>query len=127
MRIAQTYLALMAVMSVVFGVIYLFWPSMMTDPMGFGALAPAAVTDVRATYGGFQIGMGVFLLWCLTPTRVRGGLLLTLLTVGAVAACRAIGLVIDGAVTSNLQGVLVFEVVLTVVTLVLWLRTRAPA
>jgi hypothetical protein len=127
MRVAQIYLILMGVMSLVFGVVYLFWPATMTDPMGFGVLAPAAVTDVRATYGGFQIGRGAFLLWCLRPPRVRAGLLLMLLSVGAVAACRAIGLLIDGQVTSNLQGVLVFEVVLTVVTLVLLLRTPAPA
>lgn len=125
MRIAQIYLVLMGAMSLVFGVVYLFWPAMMTDPMGFGALAPAAVTDVRATYGGFQIGMGAFLLWCLNPARVRAGLLLVLLTIGAVAICRAVGLAIDGEVTANLQGVLVFELVLAVVTLVLWLRTKA--
>src|SRR5687768_1524925 len=65
MRVAKIYLIFMAVMSIVFGVIYLFNPSAMMAPMGFGTLAPSALTDARATYGGLQIGMGVFLLLCL--------------------------------------------------------------
>jgi len=122
MRIAQIYLGLIAVMSVVFGVIYLVAPYSMTNPMGFGQLAPSALTDVRATYGGLQIGMGLFLFWCLTPARMRAGLLFTLLSVGALAICRGIGLVIDGDVTSVLKGTIIFEGTLTLITLVLFLR-----
>jgi len=120
--VAKIYLILMALMSIVFGAIYLFNPHSMTDPMGFGALAPAALTDVRATYGGFQLGMGLFLVWCLDATRVRTGLLLSLLTVGGVAISRGIGLLIDGDVTSVLQGTIIFEATLTVIALILFLR-----
>lgn len=127
MRIAQIYLILMVAMSLIFGVIYLVAPGSMIEPMGFGTLAPSALTDVRATYGGFQIGMGLFLLWCLAPARVRTGLLMTLLSVGAVASCRGIGLIIDGAVTSVLKGTIIFEATLTVITLVLFLRAPAAA
>jgi hypothetical protein len=125
MRIAQIFLVLMAAMSLVFGVIYLVAPDSMIEPMGFGVLAPSALTDVRATYGGFQIGMGLFLLWCLVPARVRTGLLLSLLSVGAVAICRGIGLVIDHSLTSVLQGTIIFETALTIIALILFLR--APA
>lgn len=125
MRAAKIYLVVMALMSVVFGAIYLFNPQSMTDPMGFGQLAPSAWTDVRATYGGFQLGMGLFLFWCLDATRVRTGLLLTLLSVGFVAASRGIGLIIDHSMTPVLQGTIIFEATLTVISLILFLRTPA--
>jgi hypothetical protein len=123
MRVAQVFLFLTALMSVVFGAIYLAAPYTMTDPMGFGQLAPSALTDVRATYGGLQLGMGLFLFWCLAPARLRTGLLFTLLSVGALAICRGIGLAIDGDVTSTLRGALIFEVCWTLITLFLFLRT----
>jgi hypothetical protein len=128
MRAAKIYLVLMGIMSVVFGVIYLVAPANMTDPMGFGILAPSALTDVRATYGGFQIGMGLFMLWCcLGSGRLYAGMFLALISVAAIAACRAIGLVIDGDVIDVLKYTLVFEVVLTVISLVLFLRTPKTA
>ncbi len=123
MLIARIWLVLMAAMSIVFGVVYLINPASMTDPMGFGQLAPSAWTDVRATYGGFQLGMGFFLLWCLEASRVRTGLLLTLLTIAGVAGCRAVGLfVIDRDLTAVLRSTIILETTLTVISLVLFLR-----
>jgi hypothetical protein len=123
MLIARIYLVLMAAMSIVFGVIYLVKPELMTDPMGFGQLAPTALTDVRATYGGFQLGMGIFLLWCLEASRIRTGLLLTLLTIAGVAGCRALGLfVIDRDISPVLHSTIILETTLTVISLVLFLR-----
>jgi hypothetical protein len=127
MRVAKIYLIFMAVMSIVFGVIYLFNPSAMMAPMGFGTLAPSALTDARATYGGLQIGMGVFLLLCLNPERVRLGLLFTLVSVTAVAASRAVGFAIDGDIIDVLLYTFIFEAVLTLVTLVIFLRTPSTA
>jgi hypothetical protein len=95
----------------------------MTAPMGFGPLAPSALTDVRATYGGFQIGTGLFMLCCLRPDRLRVGMLLALLSVGAVTASRAMGLAIDGALTDTSIGTLALEIVLTAVALFIFLRT----
>ena len=86
-----------------FGIGYLLAPAALTEPAGFGALGPSATTDVRATYGGFQIGMGAFLLWSAfssgrrgTEERFRIALVLVALSIGAVLASRAIGLVMDG-------------------------------
>ena len=123
MRAAKIYLVLMGVMSVVFGVVYLVSPLMMTEPMGFGALKPSALTDVRATYGGFQIGTGLFMLACLPPARLKTGMLLALLSVCAIALARLYGFMVDGDVIPVLQGTLLFEVVLAVISLVIYLRT----
>ena len=62
MAFARIYLRLMGAMSLFFGLVYLLAPESMTAPTGFGALSPGALTDVRATYGGFQLGSGAFLL-----------------------------------------------------------------
>lgn len=126
MGFARIYLLFVAAMSLVFGAIYFIAPAIMTDPTGFGVLAPAALTDVRATYGGFQLGSGLFLLWSAAqPQRMRTALLLVALTFAAVAICRGIGLLIDGSATSFLVNALITEVVLT--ALALFALTRAPA
>lgn len=128
MRAAKIYLILMGLMSVVFGVMYLVSPATFTDPMGFGILAPSALTDIRATYGGFQIGMGLFMFWCCMGTgRLYTGMFFALISVAAIAASRAIGLLIDGDYLQVLVFTLGFEVVLTVISLVLFLRTPKTA
>lgn len=129
MRAAKIYLYLMGLMSVVFGVAYLISPELFTDSMEFGVLAPAAMSDVRATYGGFQIGMGLFMFWCAgRDSRLYPGMLLTLLSVAGIAICRAIGMfVLDGSSSNEtLMGTLGLEVVLLVITVVLLARMPKP-
>jgi type III secretory pathway component EscS len=53
--------------------------------------------------------------------------LLALLSVGAIAGSRAIGLFIDGAFTDVLKGTIAFEITLFVISLVLFLRTPDAA
>jgi hypothetical protein len=128
MGFARIYLLLIAAMSLVFGAIYFIAPAIMTDPTGFGVLAPAALTDVRATYGGFQLGSGLFLLWSAAqPERIRSALLLVVLTFAAVAICRGIGMLLDGQATSFLINGLITEVVLTLLALFALARVSATA
>jgi hypothetical protein len=123
MDLARTYLRILGAMTLFFGIAYLLAPSRMTDPTGFGPLGPAATTDVRATYGGLQIGLGVFLLWAAAQqARVRIALVLQVLTIGAVAAARALGMLIDGAATGVLLGALCLEILLTVAAVALLRR-----
>jgi len=118
MSFARAYLRVVGVMTFFFGLVYLLAPERMTDPTGFGPLAPSALTDVRATYGGLQIGWGLFLLWAAADVgRVRLALVLLVLTVGAVALSRLTGILIDSSANGILLGALATEVALTVVTL----------
>jgi hypothetical protein len=119
MRFARIFLRVMGWMSLVFGFLYLFAPESMTDPTGFPALGPNALTDVRATYGGLQIGLGLFLLWAVREeVRVRPALVLQVLLIGAVALSRAFGIAVDGARSGVLVGALVTEISLTLLALV---------
>ena len=118
MRFATIYLRIMGGFSVLFGLVYLIAPGGMTDAAGFGALAPGGVTDVRATYGGFQLGLGFFLLWAAAErSRVSMALVLVALSIGAVGSSRAIGLVLDGEPNPFHVMGLVTEVSLTALTL----------
>ena len=123
MSLARTYLRILGAMTLFFGLIYLLFPQTMTDPTGFGALGPSATTDVRATYGGLQIGLGIFLLWAAAQeARVRLALVLQVLTIGAVAAARALGILLDGEATGVLVGALVFEILLAILSIALLRR-----
>ena len=122
MRAAKFYLILIAVFSIVIGLVYLIAPSVMMTPFGFGELRPSALTDVRANYGGFQIGTGLFMLFCLPYHRRKLGMLLAVLLGVTITTARAIGLVVDGDVTPPLTRALVVETVLTLAPLVIYLR-----
>ena len=126
MRFARAYLYFVGVMGLLFGFWYLIAPTALTDPTGFGPLGPNALTDVRATYGGFQIGSGLFLLWCGgDDARVRTALVLQALTIGAIGSCRLVGFAIDGSPNGFLISAIVTEVTFT--ALALFALRRLPS
>jgi Domain of unknown function (DUF4345) len=47
-----------------FGAAYTFWPARMARLTDIGVPTATARADFVATYGGFQIGFGIFLLAC---------------------------------------------------------------
>ena len=126
MKFARAYLYFVGAMGVLFGVWYLIAPATWTDPTGFGPLGPNALTDVRATYGGFQIGLGVFTLWtALDAARVRTGILVQLLTIGAIASCRVVGFAIDGSPNGFLISAITTEITFTALALIALVRLRS--
>jgi hypothetical protein len=128
MGFARAYLYFVAAMGLFFGLWYVIAPTGMTDPTGFGPLAPNALTDVRATYGGFQIGLGLFTLWAAAdPARVRMGLVLQAFTIGAIAACRLTGFAIDGSPNGFLKSAIATEITFTAITLIALFRLPRAA
>jgi hypothetical protein len=118
MGFARAYLYFFAAMGLLFGFWYLLAPASLTDPTGFGPLRPNALTDVRATYGGFQIGSGLFLLWAVAdPARVRTALVLQTITIAAIASCRIVGIAIDGSPNGFLISALASEITFTAIGL----------
>ncbi len=65
--------------------------------VGVDASTPPARTELRATYGGLELGLGLFLAWCLLGDvgRLRAGLWAAALTIGGFGAGRLVGLVVD--------------------------------
>jgi len=125
MGLARGYTWFLVIMSVVFGGLYLVAPGAIIAPMGIETTSAVGLTDIRATYGGFQLAMAGFLWWCLRDeARLATGLVAFAFLVGGLAACRITGLLLDGF-TGEMAAAATLEVGLTLVTL--FVRSRLEA
>lgn len=91
------------------GLAYFIRPHEMANLSGMLLLAPAAATDVRAYYGGLQIGLAAFLALSFSRLELmRGALMLMVLLYCALAMARIGGLWLDGGTqqTFNLYALL---------------------
>jgi hypothetical protein len=81
-----------------FGVAFAFWPAAMAQLIDIQLLTATAKVDFAATYGGFELGFGAFLLLCL---RRRGwletGLWAGALSLGGFATVRLLTLLAGSA------------------------------
>lgn len=99
------------------------------DPLA--AMAPvelnvgtvSALNELRANYGGLQIGMGLLLLAGLWRTALTGpALLAQALLVGGLAVGRLVSLALDGQPNDLVLGLLALESVVALVSLTLLRR-----
>ena len=80
-----------------FGFAFISRPDEMAEMLSLAFATPGARTDFRATYGGLEFGIGVFLLLCaLRREFVRIGLFAAACALVAMATARSMGLVLDG-------------------------------
>jgi peptidoglycan/LPS O-acetylase OafA/YrhL len=116
------FLRIIAAILAVFGLIYLISPITLATKAGITA-DNSGLTDIRATYGGIQIGLAVFLYWSsLARERIPSALAATAIIFFFVGACRFYGVIVDGELSGfNLIG-LSFEIVLTIISSWLYLR-----
>lgn len=65
------------------------------------SIAPSALTEIRAFYGGLQIGIGCFLIWCIRQRILTfAGLLLVACAVGGAGIGRVVGMLVDQVPTA---------------------------
>ena len=84
----------------------------------------SALNELRANYGGLQIGMSLFLLTgLLQPAMTRPALLAQTLLVGGLAIGRVVSIALDGPPNATVQGLLVLESVTALLSLALYART----
>jgi hypothetical protein len=58
----------------------------------------SAMTDMRATYGGTALGLGLFFGFCARdPNILRTGLLASLIVLSGIAGGRLFGIFVDGS------------------------------
>ena len=93
--IDQAFVWVVAAIFLVTGLTCVVWPASLTQSAGISA-DTSGLTDIRANYGGFQLGFGLFLAWC-ARSRVSMALLLMTLVMGAVLLSRVTGLFTDGS------------------------------
>lgn len=91
------------------GLAYFILPHEMANLSGMLLMAPAAATDVRAYYGGLQLGLAAFIgLALVRLDLMRATLTLLVLIYSALALARIGGLWLDGGAqqTFNLSALL---------------------
>lgn len=93
----------------VLGLAYFIRPEEMASFSGALLMGSAAVTEVRAYYGGLQLGLAAYLAMALLrQDLLRPALILLVLLYSVLALARAAGLWLDGTVqqTFNLYALL---------------------
>jgi hypothetical protein len=96
-RFARLVLWLSAVAFAAIGAAFLLAPEAMAARVGVSLAGATAANDVRAVYGGLQLGIAAFLAWCVRrPDALRAGLAAQLFTFGGLAAARFVSMLLDG-------------------------------
>jgi hypothetical protein len=97
MIIPYSVLAFTAAAFIGFGCAFTFWPEAMARVVDIGLPTATARVDLAATYGGFELGFGIFLLLCLRrPTWLEPGLYAGALALTGFAIVRVGTLLITG-------------------------------
>lgn len=112
MRFATNVLRVTAVLFVAFGICFIAAPASFANALtGSEPWTPSALIDMRATYGGMGLGIGL-LFWYLARQRetVIVGLVGVMLVLGAIALSRVIGMIADGSPNVFMQAMLGAEI-----------------
>lgn len=109
--IARFVLWFAAIAFVGIGIAFLLWPVPLGELVEISLKSPNAWIDFVATYGGLQLGFGVFLAMCARrPERTRVGLLAAGCALAGFAAGRLYGLATAaGPPTPIIYGYLALE------------------
>lgn len=84
---------------VVFGACFIAAPELFSTVItGAAPGTSSAFTDMRATYGGMGLGVGLLFGFCARqPSTVHVGLIASLFVLGSTAAARIVGFLADGS------------------------------
>lgn len=92
-------------------------------PLELNVNTVSALNELRATYGGMQVGIGLFLMagarWA---ALTRPVLLAQALMLGGLAAGRLVGVALDGLPNGFVQALLVLETAIAVLSVALYRR-----
>ncbi len=118
--LAHLFLMLAALLFAGFGLASLFQPERITGWVGIRPSTTAGRSEIRAVYGGLEVGLAAFLVYCAMDAQRLGlGLLLVVLTYGGAAVGRAIGIVLDRPVEAVTRKILIAEVAFAALGLLL--------
>ena len=110
MRLVRLYLALSGLFLAGYGIYCLIDPGLLGRLTGLVIATPAAMTEIRAMYGGLELGLGLFfLISAVLPQTTRQGLFCMLLCLGGLGLSRGAGLLFDGAGDGYNIGALIYE------------------
>jgi len=123
-NIERSLTAIAALIFAGFGLWLIIRPEALAG-IGIELTGASARTDVRATYGGFELGVAAFLCLCIArPSWNRVGLVAACLFVGGFGGGRLVGILLEGHAEPLMWGFVAIELVFTAVAL--W-ALRRPA
>jgi Domain of unknown function (DUF4345) len=97
-KMAKLILLLASLVFLGIGVVFLVAPVHWAALVEIELPTSMARTDLRATYGGFDLGFGAFLLLCaLRAEWIRPGLAATSIALAGFAGGRTLGMLLEGA------------------------------
>ena len=127
MSLDRIVLALSAAFVLFSGVACILAPTSLAQQAGL-SVTPSSLTEIRAFYGGLQVGIGCFLMWCIRGRETTfAGLLLVAVAVGGAGMARALGMLVDRAPTAFHITNLVIEAITVAVVAIALSRHRRLA
>jgi hypothetical protein len=123
--VTKVFIGFVAALFAMFGVIYAVSPEPLAELAGLQADASGR-TDIRATYGGFQIGFAIYLTGLgLIRDNYRGALMAICIVMASVGLCRLLGVVWEQSLSGFNTSGLVTEFVITAIGVYLYRRVAA--
>jgi hypothetical protein len=109
MKFPTVLLWINAACFLLFGAAFLVAPGFMAHLLtGVTPAAGNALIDIRATYGGMALGIGLFFAFCARrPETLRIGLIASLLVAAGIVFGRLTGIVVDGSPNTAMIALLV--------------------
>ena len=106
----RTILGLGAMVFIAIGAMFLIAPAYWAEVVDIAVPSPLARTDLRATYGGFDLFFGFFLGLCTLRTDwLRPGLVALGLALAGFATGRLVGFIVEGHADRLMIGFAVLE------------------
>ncbi|MGH2794654.1 MAG: DUF4345 domain-containing protein [Actinomycetota bacterium] len=129
MNLSMLLLRITSVLFVAFGIGFVVAPQDLAELMTDAAPSvPSAVTDMRATYGGVALGIGLFIGYCARRAEtVRLGLLAAISVIASLGTARLIGIIIDGSPNAFMLVFLATEVASLLLLVIALRRIRTAA
>jgi hypothetical protein len=123
MTFARGLLFSCALVFIVVGAGFLLIPVQYAHVLEISLPTAMARTDVRATYGGLELGFGIFLVLCaFRPEWIRPGLWALALSTGGFATGRLTALLFEGTISNFMLVFLVIEILVTLLAIFLLRR-----
>ncbi len=112
MRFATNLLWIDAALFSIFGLGFIVAPGVLAVWLTGGLPATSdAMTDMRATYGGMGLGVGLSIAFCARQREtIFAGLCGVVLILGAIALARTLGVIVEGGANAPVWGMLGLEV-----------------
>lgn len=126
MKIEKILVLLTAVFFLVYGALFVLFPSALSGTVtGAAPVTTSGLIDMRATYGGMSIAVSVILMLLVrNDATVRTGLLGMIIVLMGMALARLFGIIVDGSPNELMYVYLVAELAPSLFALVLYLRNK---